>query len=55
MSGRTTVAKVGDRVHEIPEIWLAGICQANGCTVEEAVRFWDWQVQLGEEIEAASD
>lgn len=32
----------------IPDIWLAGFCTANRCTVDEAVRYWIWQCDLEE-------
>lgn len=43
----TTKATVNERVHHIPDIWLAGYTRRGG-TIEEAVRHWDDQARLEE-------
>lgn len=46
MTERTTHVRVDGVSYEIPEIWLAGFCTANRCTVEAAVNWWHHQEQL---------
>ena len=43
----------GDRTEHIPDIWLAGFCTANRCSVEDAIAWWFWQSGL-ESLEALS-
>lgn len=47
--GRKEVtATIEGRTYVIPEIWLAGFCQRNGCDVGEAVRWWHEQELMAE-------
>lgn len=47
MSGHETTVRMGDgRVFVIPDIWLAGFCTHNKCSVEDAIAWWAWQDDL---------
>jgi hypothetical protein len=34
---------------DVPDIWLAGFCQHNKCTVEQALAHWRSQSEMGAE------
>jgi len=39
------------RTEEIPDIWLAGFCTGNNCSVQDAIAYWVWQSDLREQDE----
>ena len=43
----TWTSKTGHKFdEEIPDIWLAGFCTSNQCTVQDAVAFWMSQSEM---------
>jgi hypothetical protein len=57
---RTATGTIDGHTYEIPEMWLAGFCRTNGCTVPDAFAWWHeqekmeaaFQAQLAEEVAA---
>ena len=48
MNHRITWTHNGHKHDEsIPDIWLAGFCHANRCTVDDAISFWQSQSEMG--------
>ena len=44
----TWTSSTGQKFDEsIPDIWLAGFCTKNRCTVEDAIAYWRSQSELG--------
>jgi hypothetical protein len=41
-------------VEDIPDIWLAGFCDANKCTVQAAVEWWLRQSEMRDAERAAT-
>jgi hypothetical protein len=52
MSGHVVVVIDGaGKRHEIPDIWIAGFCQANECGSGTALEWWLYQARLAEQWE----
>jgi hypothetical protein len=43
--------KANGRIEDIPDIWLAGFCMANKCTVQAAVEWWLRQSEMARQSE----
>jgi hypothetical protein len=41
--GRVVKATIKGRTYTIPDIWLAGFCWKNKCSVADAVAWWHEQ------------
>lgn len=51
---QTVRVTTGDQIEEIPDIWLAGFCTANGCSVQDAVAFWLQQSEMARQMDEES-